>query len=156
MSDSLIPFFLVSDVSESFRLLTKNEQFERIAQVSHQKSATMSESLIFLSFAQVAHDKWANERFVPKNLAKNLKFSFLVVLYRFFLLKNKRFAHSLFFGERCEWIVQVAHQKWAIWAIRSGLSPKISDHEQIAHSLIFGQKNERFAWKTDEWIPSPA
>ena len=32
MSDSLIPSFLVSDVSESLRSLTKNEQCEQIAQ----------------------------------------------------------------------------------------------------------------------------
>ena len=51
-------------------------------------------------------------------------------------LKNERFAHSLFFGEQCEWIAQVAHQKWAMWANRSGRSPKMSDHErfaQVAH-----------------------
>ena len=60
------------------------------------------------------------------------------------------------------------------WAIRSGCSPKMSDHEQIplvAHQkwaieqiarflselLIcsFFAKNERFAQKTDERIPSP-
>ena len=34
ISESLIPPFFVSDVSESLRLLTKNE---RIAQVTHQK-----------------------------------------------------------------------------------------------------------------------
>ena len=39
ISDSLIPSFLVSDVSESLRLLTKNEQCEQIAQVTHQKWA---------------------------------------------------------------------------------------------------------------------
>ena len=52
---------------------------------------------------------------------------------RLFYFKNVRFAHSLFFGERCERIAQVAHQKWAMWANRS---PKISDHErfaQVAH-----------------------
>ena len=75
MSDSLIPSFLVSDVSESLRSLTKNERCEQIAQVAHQKWAMwanrsgrspkmsdvseslrsltknerMSESLIFLS-----------------------------------------------------------------------------------------------------------
>ena len=37
MSESLISSFLVSDVSESLRSLTKNEQCERIAQVAHQK-----------------------------------------------------------------------------------------------------------------------
>ena len=34
MSDSLIPSFLVSDVSESLRLLTINERCEQIAQVA--------------------------------------------------------------------------------------------------------------------------
>ena len=37
MSDLLIQSFLVSDVSKSLRSLTKNEQCERIAQVTHQK-----------------------------------------------------------------------------------------------------------------------
>ena len=35
-------------------------------------------------------------------------------------------------GEQCEWIAQVAHQKWAMWANRSGRSPKMSDHERFA------------------------
>ena len=37
MSESLISSFLVSNVSESLRELTKNERCERIAQVDHQK-----------------------------------------------------------------------------------------------------------------------
>ena len=37
MSDSLIPSFFVSDVSESLRALTKNEQCEQIAQVPQHK-----------------------------------------------------------------------------------------------------------------------
>ena len=41
-SDSLIPSFLMSDVSKLLRLLTKNERCEQIAQVTHQKWATMS------------------------------------------------------------------------------------------------------------------
>ena len=48
MSDSLIPSFLVSDVSKSLRSLTKNERCERIAQVTHQNWATMSELLRLL------------------------------------------------------------------------------------------------------------
>ena len=52
MSDSLIPSFLVSDVSKLLRSLTKNEQCERIAQVAHKKRAIMSASLM-----QVAHQK---------------------------------------------------------------------------------------------------
>ena len=39
MSNSLIPSFLMSDVSKSLRSLTKNERCERIAQVAHQKWA---------------------------------------------------------------------------------------------------------------------
>ena len=39
MSDSLIPSFLMSNVSESLRSLTKNEQRERITQVAYQKWA---------------------------------------------------------------------------------------------------------------------
>ena len=46
--------------------------------------------------------------------------------------KNERIAHFLFFGEQCEWITQVTHQKWAMWANRSGRSPKMSDHEPFA------------------------
>ena len=45
MSDSLISLFLVNDVSELLRSLNKNEQCEQIAQVAHQKWATMSKSL---------------------------------------------------------------------------------------------------------------
>ena len=45
MSDLLIPSFLVSDMSESLRLLTKNQGCEQIAQVAHPKLVTMSDSL---------------------------------------------------------------------------------------------------------------
>ena len=48
-------------------------------------------------------------------------------------------------NERCEQIPQVARQKWA--------SERIARFfERIAHSLIFSQKNEQFAQKTDEQI----
>ena len=52
MSESLISSFLVSNVSESLRLLTKNEQCERIAQVAHQKWAN---EWIAHFFEQIAH-----------------------------------------------------------------------------------------------------
>ena len=39
------------------------------------------------------------------------------------------------FYERCERITQGSHQKWAMWASRSGRSPKMSNHEQFAHIL---------------------
>ena len=43
---------------------------------------------------------------------------------QFFYLKNKRITHFLFFGEKCEWIAQVTHQKLAMWVHSSGRSPK--------------------------------
>ena len=52
MSDSLIPSFLVSDVSESLRSLTKNERCEPIAQVAHQKWAN---EWIACFYEQIAH-----------------------------------------------------------------------------------------------------
>ena len=52
MSDSLIPSFLMNDVSESLRLLTKTEQ--------------MSESLIFWANRSFAHFFAKNERFAQK------------------------------------------------------------------------------------------
>ena len=52
MSESLIPSFLVSNVSKSFILLKSNERCERIAHFAHQK--------------------WANERFAQKILAKKI------------------------------------------------------------------------------------
>ena len=52
MSDLLIPSFLMSDVSESLRLLTKNEWCEQIAQVAHQKWANERITRFFEQFAQ--------------------------------------------------------------------------------------------------------
>ena len=49
MSDSLIPSFLVSDVSKLLRFLTKNERCEQMAQAAHQKWATMSELISSLT-----------------------------------------------------------------------------------------------------------
>ena len=57
MSDSLILSFLVSNVRESLRSLTKNEQCEQIAQVANQKWATMSDSLRALRGNE---QSWAN------------------------------------------------------------------------------------------------
>ena len=49
MSNSLIPSFLMSDVNELLRSLTKNERCEQIAQVAHKKLAAMSDSLRLLT-----------------------------------------------------------------------------------------------------------
>ena len=54
-------------------------------------------------------------------------------------------AHSLIYGERCERIAQVDHQKWANEWFACFLS----------ESLIFFAKNDGFAQKTDERILSP-
>ena len=50
-SNSLIPSFLMSNVSESLRLLTKNEQCEWIA------SGCLPQMFNYEGFAQVAHQK---------------------------------------------------------------------------------------------------
>ena len=68
------------------------------------------------------------------------KKSKIIFLVRFLYIKNERFAHSLFFNERCEQISQVPHQKWAMWANRSGCSSIMSDVSESLRSLI---KNER-------------
>ena len=72
MSDSLISLFLVNDVSELLRSLNKNEQCEQIAQVAHQKWATMSKSL--------------------RSLTKNERMSKLLVF--------EQIAHLLIFGQK--------------------------------------------------------
>ena len=82
-------------------------------------------------FAQVSHDKWANERFAHKILAKKSKIFFLYLFYRFFILKmtyllipskNEKMSESLFF---CESLIR-----------------------------SFFWKKELLAQKTDEGIPS--
>ena len=52
------------------------------------------------------------------------------------------FAHFLFFGEQCEWIVHFAQIKWAMWANRWGRSPKMSNHARF-DSLRSLRGNER-------------
>ena len=81
MSDSLIPSFLMSDVSESLRSLTKNEQCERIAQVTHQKWVTMSDLLRSLTKNE---RPWANRSGCSPKMSKWVNSSFL-----------ERIAHSL-------------------------------------------------------------
>ena len=102
MSEPLISSFLVSHLSESLRSLTKNKRCELIAQVTHQKWVTMSDSLTSLRGNE---QSWANCS------GRSPKMS--------------------------EWV-----NRSFFWANRS-----------FAH---FWAKNERFARKTDEQIPSPA
>ena len=46
----------------------------------------------------------------------------------FLILKNEKFAHSLFFGEQCERIDQITHQK----SLRS-----FTKNEQMSKLLVF-------------------
>ena len=160
-------------VRDSLRSLKTNEQLwanrschseemsdrERIPQVAPDKWVTVSDSLRSLRGNEQMSDS------LKKCWPKKSKILFLVCFIynflNFFYWKNERIPHFLFFGERCEWIAQVAHQKWAMWANRSGCSPKMSEwvnpsffwvNRSFAH---FWAKNEQFARKTDEQIPSP-
>ena len=163
-------------VSDLLRSLRTNEQLwanrsgcscqkshrERIAQVAHDKWATVSASLRLLMI---------NER-----MSKLLKKIWLKLYFWYvFCTFKKKKSDSLFFNERCERIAQFAHQKWAMWGNRLGRSPEMSDHERIAlvaHQkwaneriarfflanrsfTHFFAKNELFAQKTNEQIPSP-
>ena len=97
---------------------------------------------------------------INKRMNNSLKKVWLKKLfYICFFFLNDEFDHSLFFGERCERIAQVAHQKWAMWVNPSGRSPKMSDYEWFAQvaqrkwtivsdSLRSLTKNERMS----EWL----
>ena len=76
---------------------------------------------------QITHKKWAKKFWLKKS-----KIFFLVCFTYVFLLKKWVIRSFPLFGERCERIAQVAHQKWAMWENRSGYSPKMSDHEPFA------------------------
>ena len=95
-------------------------------------------------------------------------------------------SQSLISSEQCERIAHFAQIKWEMWANRSGSSPKMSNlltslngnerswANRSGHSLKmsewvnrlffwanrsfahFWAKYERFAWKSNERIPSPA
>ena len=80
----LIPSFLMNNVSESLRSLTKNERCEWIARIAHQKWATISicsggspKMSDHERIAKAAHQKWANERIAHyfERIAHSLIFS---------------------------------------------------------------------------------
>ena len=128
---------------------------EQIAQIAHNKWATVSDSLrsfminermsksivffiesLIRSFALSLTKK--HEWFAQKKLTK------IVILVRFWLFCNFCFfiknSYSLipsFFNEQCEQIAQVAHQKWELWANCSGCSPKMSKWANRLLSLVF-------------------
>ena len=70
MSDLLIPSFWVSNVSKSLRLLTKNEQVSKSLRL-------LTKNEWWERIAQVAHQKWANERIAGffERIAHSLIFS---------------------------------------------------------------------------------
>ena len=123
---------------------------ERIAQVTQDKWTTMSDLLRSLMINERMSD--SQKKFWLK---KYKIFFFCMFFIGFFLKKNEWFAHSLFFGERCEQIAQVVHQKWATmshslmllrgnersWGNRTGCSPKMSESlvvlsESLIHSFL--------------------
>ena len=131
MSDSLIPSFLVSDVSKSLRSLTKNERCEQIAKVARQKWATMSDSLRSLTKNE---QPWANRSGCSQIMiewANRLFFSELLI--RSFLGKNEQFAQKT--DEQI---------------------PSTDICKRVKRAICFFVKNERFAHKkTNERITHP-
>ena len=137
----------MSDVSKLLISLTKNERPWAIRSGRSEEMSDVSESLISLT------KKWANERSLEKFLLKKSK-----ILLCYVLLKvKKKFRKN-------EWNAHFRSSPrfwWAMWVNRSFRSPKMS--EWVNHSFFwvnrsfahFWTKNERYAWKSNEWIPSP-
>ena len=74
----------MSDVSKSLRSLTKNERWEQIAQVAHQKWATMSDFLRSLTkMSDSLRSLTKNER-----MSESLVFSSELLIHSFFCKKN--------------------------------------------------------------------
>ena len=137
---------------------------ERFAQNAQDKWATVSELLRLLRRNE---RPWANRSGRSRQMSYHERFAQVA----------QRIAHFLFFGEGCEWITQVAHQKWAMWGNHSGCLPKMSDHERswvyrsghspkmskwvnhnfferIARLLIFGQKTSNSLRKPMSKFPA--
>ena len=92
-SYSLIPSFLMSDVSKSLRSLTKNEQCEQIAEVTHKNEQFEQ----FEQITQVAHHKWAT---MIDSLTKNERIACFfeqithsIIILKFFA-KNEQFTQK--------------------------------------------------------------
>ena len=82
MSESLIPCFLVSDVSESLRSLTKNEQSWA------NRSGRSPKMSYHEQFTHIAQRKWAIMRELLRSLTKNEQMSESLVFWA-----NRSFAH---------------------------------------------------------------
>ena len=62
------------------------------------------------------------------------------------------FAHFLFFCERCEWIGHFAQIKWAMWANRSGRTPKMS--KWVNRSFFWANRSFAHFWTKKRAIRS--
>ena len=106
-------------------------------------------------------------RFKKIFLNKLVNHSFLLIS-SFFVSDVSESLISLRSNEPCEWIAHFAHQKWGTMSNLLKSLRENEDCERIAHfahqkwanewfahSLIFWGKNEWFARKSNERIPSP-
>ena len=136
---------------------------EQIAQVAHEKCATVSnlfrsliknerlrESLIFSE--QIVHSHFWSQQTNHSFKSFWLKSYFLYIFVKWVICSFP------LFNERCERITQFAHQKWAT------MSNLLTKNEWMSESLVFSANrsfslfanNEQFAQKTDERIPNHA
>ena len=149
-------------MSDSLRSLRGNERMSDLLIKFWLKKSKILFYYVLLQFLKKFIEKWVNHSFL-------LISSFLVSDVSDSLISLKS-------NERCERIAQFAHQKWATmsnllrslrgnersWANHSGRSPKMS--EWVNRSFLwvncsfahFWIKNEQFARKSNERIPSPA
>ena len=138
MSESLISSFLVSNVSELLRSITKNERCEWITQVAHQKWATMSNSLRLLTNNEWP---WANRSDCSKKISKwanrsvfwaNRSCSLLLKKMNNSLKKIWKNRILVRFHIFWKFFFKNAHSFWAKWANRSSRSGQMSDRERFA------------------------
>ena len=161
MSDSLIPSFLVSNVSESLRSLTKNERCERIAQVAHQKWAMLAnrsgrspKMSDHEWFAHIAQRKWAIVSESLRSLTKNEWMSESLVLLsksliRSFLGKKRVIClekpMSEFPALHLRDFLTVSHFWWVTWGICSQLLICPERPERFAHIANYKRVNDWIA-----------
>ena len=131
MSDSLIPSFLMSDVSKSLRSLTKSEWCEQIAQVANQKWVTMSNSLTSLTKNE---RPWANCSGHSPKMSESLAF-WGNHWFAHFFTKTQQFPQKTnenipspairsFLVSALNESLMITHFWWATWAICSHHSLK--------------------------------
>ena len=127
MSTSLIPSFSVSNVSESLRSLTKNEQPWAIRSGRSEEMSDVSESLILLT----KNEQMSNS--LKKIWLKKSKILFLVCfIYNFFIEKmSESLISSFLVSDVSESLISLKSNE-RCKANRSGRSPKMSNHEQFA------------------------